>query len=224
MISAKLKGLKIAIIGLGGTGSYVLDFVSKTEVSEIHIFDGDEFLQHNAFRTPGAASKEHLDAKPKKVSYLHGVYSKMHKGIISKDHHILDSNLEELSGMDFVFICIDEGQIKKQIVEKLLVSKIKFADVGIGIYAIDGSLTGSARVTTGTSEKNNHIEQRVSFSDGENNDYEQNIQIAELNALNAALAVIKWKKLFGFYHDLEKEYNTSYNINVNKLINDENIT
>ena len=40
--------------------------------------------------------------------------------------------------------------------------------------------------------------------------YSHNIQIAELNALNAALAVIKWKKLAGFYVDLEGEHFTVY--------------
>jgi len=54
-VTAKLATVnKVAIVGLGGTGSYVLDFVAKTPVGEIHLFDGDEFLQHNAFRTPGA--------------------------------------------------------------------------------------------------------------------------------------------------------------------------
>ena len=50
-INAKLKPLRIVIVGLGGTGSYVLDFVAKTPVKEIHLFDGDTFLQHNAFRS-----------------------------------------------------------------------------------------------------------------------------------------------------------------------------
>jgi hypothetical protein len=45
---------------------------------------------------------------------------------------------------------------------------------------------------------------RVSFEDGaDGNEYNRNIQIADLNALNAALAVIKWKKLFGFYRDMK---------------------
>ena len=58
-VTAKLKKVKrLAIAGLGGTGSYVLDFVAKTPVWEIHLYDGDMFLQHNAFRAPGAPSME----------------------------------------------------------------------------------------------------------------------------------------------------------------------
>jgi tRNA A37 threonylcarbamoyladenosine dehydratase len=54
--NCKLEGPKIAIVGTGGTGSYALDFVAKTPVAEIHLFDRDGFLNHNAFRCPGTPS------------------------------------------------------------------------------------------------------------------------------------------------------------------------
>ena len=85
-MSEKLRGHKIGIIGTGGTGSYVLDFVAKTPVDEIHLYDKDDFLQHNAFRTPGAAALDLLREKPKKVKYLQQTYSSMHKGIVAHDH------------------------------------------------------------------------------------------------------------------------------------------
>lgn len=77
MLSEKLKHDKIAIIGLGGTGAYVLDFVAKTSAREIHLFDGDDLLQHNAFRSPGAPSIEDLRANLKKVDYHLSVYERM---------------------------------------------------------------------------------------------------------------------------------------------------
>ena len=51
--------------------------------------------------------------------------------------------------------------------------------------------------------------------------YSRNIQIAELNALNAALAVIKWKKLLGFYRDLEHEHFNTYTLDGNLIINED---
>ena len=54
LITGKLALPRLAIVGLGGTGSYVLDLVAKTPVSEIHLYDGDIFFAHNAFRAPGA--------------------------------------------------------------------------------------------------------------------------------------------------------------------------
>lgn len=222
-ISEKLENLKIAIIGLGGTGAYILDFVTKTYVKEIHLYDDDRFFSHNAFRSPGAASVDVLDKQPKKVSYLHAVYSKMHKHIVPHEYYVTASTLDELSGMDFVFICIDEGATKKEIIARLVASDIPFVDTGIDVTLENDRLNGAARVTTGAKEKNDHVEKRISFSNNTKGVYNSNIQIAELNALNAALAVIKWKKLFGFYHDLVKEYHTIYDININKLTNDETV-
>ncbi len=66
-ITEKLHKGKIAIVGLGGTGAYVLDLLAKTPVLEIHLFDGDSFLQHNAFRSPGAPSKDDLRKTRTKV-------------------------------------------------------------------------------------------------------------------------------------------------------------
>src|SRR3989339_1079477 len=127
-ISDKLNILKIAVIGLGGTGSYILDLISKTGVKEIHIFDGDEFRQHNAFRAPGASSKETLNIQPKKVAYFHEIYSKIRKNIFPHEYNISADKLEVLSEMNFVFICIDNGEAKKGIVEKLLRDNIPFID------------------------------------------------------------------------------------------------
>src|SRR5437879_13283968 len=109
--------------------------------------------------------------------------------------------------MDFVFLCNDAGEAKKLIVEKLEEFGTPFIDVGIGVYEADGSLAGAVRVTTSTSERREHLRKRVSLGDGNVNDEDsRNIQIAELNALNAAVAVIKSKKMFGLYVDLVHEY------------------
>lgn len=218
----KLELTRIAIVGVGGTGSYVLDLVAKTPVKEIHLFDGDWFLSHNAFRSPGAASLDELMAKPKKVTYLKDLYSKMHRGIITHEYGITSSNAIELKDMGFAFLCIDSGEAKKVIVENLEAFGIPFIDVGMGVDLVTNSLCGILRVTTSTPECRDHFRSRVSLENvGENNLYNTNIQVADLNALNASLAVIKWKKLCGFYHDSEKEYHSTYSIDCNMIISDE---
>ncbi len=133
-----------------------------------------------------------------------------------------ETNVDQLRGMDFVFLCIDAGDAKRLIVEKLEQFGTPFIDVGMGIYEAEGSLAGVVRVTTSTSERREHLRKRVSLGDGNVNDeYSRNIQIADLNALNAALAVIKWKKIFGFYVDLDHEYHSTYTVNGNVLTNEE---
>ncbi len=213
--------IKIAIVGLGGTGAYVLDLVAKTPVQEIHLFDGNRFLQHNAFRSPGAPSIEELKAQPWKVAYFRDIYAKMRNGIVAHEVYVGPENVDELRDKNFVFLCL-EGPAKKLIVEKLEAFGVPFVDVGMGVYLTEGSLGGILRVTASTPAKRDHVRSRISFSDdADRNEYEVNIQIADLNALNAALAVIKWKKLFGFYQDLDHEHHSTYTIGGNMLLNED---
>lgn len=220
-VSRKLEKFKIAIVGLGGTGSYILDLVAKTPVGEIHLFDGDDFWNHNAFRSPGAATVDELKEEPRKVHYLKRRYDPMRKGIFAYDFPIDETNLQFLNAMDFVFLCVDRGNEKLPIIERLESLGISFIDVGMGINLVDGELLGIIRTTASTDNKRDHVRDRIDFSRGGQDDvYSRNIQTADLNALNAALAVIKWKKLCGFYMDSKQEHNSCYNLNTNKIINE----
>lgn len=142
----------------------------------------------------------------------------MHGGIIDHPVYVDASNVEELRSMDFVFITMDSGPAKKLIVLALLKFGMSFVDVGMGINMHDQSLAGNIRVTTCTEKKNDHLEGQISFASGAGpNEYDQNIQIAELNALNAALAVIRWKKYLSFYRDFKGEHSTVYSIDTGLL-------
>jgi hypothetical protein len=221
-VTEKLAAVKkVAIVGLGGTGAYVLDLVAKTPVTEIHLFDGDAFLQHNAFRAPGAPSIDELKAQPSKVAYFGNIYANIRNGIVVHETYVGAENVDELRDMNFIFLCL-EGPAKKLIVEKLEAFGIPFVDVGMGIYLSEGSLGGILRVTASTPTQRDHVRSRISFSDdADRNEYDVNIQIADLNALNAALAVIKWKKLIGFYQDLDHEHHSTYTIGGNMLLNED---
>ncbi|QSO53142.1 ThiF family adenylyltransferase [Alicyclobacillus curvatus] len=220
-ITAKLRLDKIAIIGLGGTGSYILDLVAKTPVQEIHLYDDDTLYAHNAFRTPGAASIVELEQMPRKVDYLFQKYDSMRRNIFVHPVRIGQTNVEQLRDMSFVFIAIDSGPAKQHIIEGLQLYGVPFIDSGVGIYRTGDSLGGIVRVTTGTSGHSSHIDRRVSFADQDEDEYDWNIQTADLNMLNAAMVVLKWKKLFGFYADRKDEYHSTYTIGRNQMLSGE---
>jgi molybdopterin/thiamine biosynthesis adenylyltransferase len=221
-LSKKFDSKKIAIVGLGGTGSYILDLVAKTPVSEIHLFDNDYFLQHNSFRSPGAPSIEDLEKRMTKVAWFNSIYSKFRQGIFPHELSIDASNLDLLNKMDFIFLCVDSGMDRKIIIKHLLNNKIPFIDTGIGLHFENGeTLSGQARITTFVNTKDSHIEKRVPMGDNVDNEYSSNIQIAELNSLTAAIAVIRWKKFLGFYSDSSQELNTIYMLSENLMINED---
>jgi tRNA A37 threonylcarbamoyladenosine dehydratase len=225
-VSAKLRPYKIGIIGLGGSGAYVLDFVAKAPVEQIRLYDADDYLQHNAFRSPGATTLEELEVTPhqKKVDYFAAKYSKMHTRISAHPYRIDETNIEELIDLSFIFVCVDKREARRTILRKLQEMGIPFVDVGMGLRLVEPSktLVGILRTTTGTKQKFDHVLKRVPNGGEEQADvYDSNIQIAELNALNAALAVIKWKKIAGFYQDQKNEHHSTYSLNLDQMLNEE---
>lgn len=223
-VADKIRLRKIVIVGVGGTGAYILDAVAKTPVEQIHIYDADRLLTHNAFRAPGAATLDELRAAPEKVNYYRAKYDAMHRHVIPHPEHVTAGNIDELKDADFVFLAIDAGPGKRFIIERLQASGIPFVDVGMGIYQVGDALGGIVRTTTSEPGHTNHIWDRISFADEDEDEYGQNIQIAELNMLNAALAVIRWKKLFGFYANFEHEFSSMYTIDGNHLLNEDQAT
>lgn len=223
-INNKFRGQKIAIIGLGGTGSYILDFISKTPVAEIHLFDGDVFSQHNAFRAPGAPMKVDIDKELPKVEYFYNIYSNIHKKIIPHNGYVTEKNINNLAEMSYIFICIDNDLVKNMLIKYLIQMDKTFFDVGLGVNIVNNDfLIGTIRLTTGAPSQYEHLFKRIPLGNdgGIENEYATNIQIADLNAFNAILAIIKWKKLCGFYQDLTNEYHTVYTINDAELLNED---
>lgn len=212
----------MAIVGLGGTGGYILDLVAKTPVREIHLFDGDLFQQHNAFRSPGAATLDELRARLPKVEYLARRYGEMRHGIVAHAEFVDEGNVDQLPTMDFVFLALDGGDAKRLAVATLELASVPFLDVGVGVDEREGgALAGQVRTTLSTQSHQAGAHRHIPFSDGDaNNAYSRNIQIVDLNALNAALAVIRWKRFVGFYQDLEGEYTSTYAIDGNHLANE----
>lgn len=197
-ISGRLRGKKTAIIGLGGTGSYILDFVTKTHLERIGLFDDDTVYVDTIFRYPGFIPRA---ITKKKVDALAKQYSNWHSGIDAVPERVTESNIERLSGYDFVFVSIDDGEARRFIVGWLTAKGIPFVDCGMGLNRVLGGLNGSARIT-GTElaafEKTAGTVY-LPTSNAKEDEYHKQAQIAELNALTAALAVIRFKQHFNLY-------------------------
>jgi hypothetical protein len=214
-VTEKLCSEKIGLVGLGGTGSYILDLVAKTPVGEIHLFDGDLFETHNAFRAPGAASTADLDRKLSKVEYFAERYSPMRNGIISHQCRITEGNLGLLDDMDFVFVSVDSGPSRRLICEHLQSTGTPFIDVGMDLQMNKEAigLHGMFRVTLSTPEQHKHFFDCVPTFDEQGEDlYRSNIQVADMNMCNAAHAVICWKQYRSFYLEHKRSHHRVYTL------------
>ena len=196
----------IAIIGLGGTGSYLLDFLAKTPVKEIRAFDGDAYHVHNAFRSPGKLDESELGKG--KAEVYRWRYENFRDGLVLHQKYVDRSLTGDFEGVTFAFVCVDSGTSRAEIFDLLISMRIPFIDVGMGLNRKQGALAGTLRATYYSIE--NAVDVRdlrlAEMVDDPDDIYRTNVQISELNALNASIALIRYKQLRGFYVDDNKFY------------------
>jgi hypothetical protein len=212
-LSAKFDDDVIAIIGLGGTGAYLLDFLVKTPVREIRAFH-----VHNAFRSPGHVTEAELGMT--KAAVYESRYQNFRIGVKAHAKVIDASSSDDLIGVTFAFVCIDNGPSREAIFDLLITMGISFIDVGMGLNRRKGALSGMLRTTYFSYDNSQKVkDQRVApVANDPDNLYRSNIQISELNALNASLAIIRFKQLRGFYAEEIPYYNMLFNVADQKII------
>ncbi|MFE6868800.1 ThiF family adenylyltransferase [Kitasatospora sp. NPDC057692] len=220
-VNRRFRGHRVVIVGLGGSGSYILDQVAKTEVDSILLVDGDTFDNHNAFRAPGAPTLDTLRSRPAKAVYLASIYANMHRGVTACEQYLDEENLDLLTGATFVFLASDDATGKPAITEWLEAHNVPFIDVGMGVDEVDGRLSGLLRVTTSLPTRRVPARSRIPQPALERDAYGRNIQTADLNALNAVLAVIRWKRFIGIYADATDEGHSTYSLITNEIANED---
>ena len=100
------------------------------------------------------------------------------------------------------------------ITDRLVKNGIPFVDAGMGILLNDSMLGGIVRVTLSRPERRDDSNPHISFAEEGvgGKEYSSNIQIAEMNALNAAMAVILWKKFYRVYRDSDGQIYAGFSI------------
>ena len=212
----RARGQRVAIVGLGGVGLWVLDLMSKTYVNEIRIWDGDVIEGRNLLRAPGWASQDAIGKN--KAQYFGEHYQQMREGIsIHAEYWQADDHEEAFRDLDFVFVAIDKEETRTTLCERLEQMRIPFIDVGMGIELKQGQVRGSCQVFfTGEDPERWRIGIPTIEGVGEKDYYD--LQLADMGALNAALAVGMWRRHIGQYEAEEKDWLIRYFMESNDLI------
>ena len=206
-VQDRIRDQRIAIIGLGGTGAYVLDLLAKTPMKEIHLLDSDDVNWHNFMRAPGAPIAQEIESRHKgplrKVDYYHSKYASLREGIhphpLRVDSPSTFRAFLSVHPIDYAFVCIDQltdGDSPRQDVVYCALSEaaVPFIDSGVSITLDDGTVRGavttSAYAGGSVAWKDAIPNARV---DGNVPGY-RNVQLPEVNALAASLAVMEWRR------------------------------
>ena len=211
-IQDRIRDQRIAIIGLGGTGAYVLDLISKTPVIEINLLDSDHFDWHTFMRAPGAPSTEEIESQARepvlKVDYYSSKYAPLRDGIhphaIGADSPAKLARFLSAHPIGFAFVCIDQvtdadSPRQDAVYSALSEAKVQFIDSGVSITlddrAVRGAVTTSVYAGGSLEWKEAIPNARV---EGNLPGY-RNVQLPEVNALAASLAVMEWRRRTGQY-------------------------
>ena len=201
----------VAVIGVGGTGSYLVDNLAKTNVKELHLFDDDVLEQHTAFRLAGAADIQELGGSSTKVAWHKKRYAAIRdQGIFAHETKVMGASRELLAAFTTVFIAVDDLQCRREI--QALCNELGIFHISVGLAVeIEGEdnnqLGGMIKVETAFVSPSrreedahpNHAEPQV---------YGQ-VQTAELNMLGAALAIVEWKAKVGIYRSERSKYDST---------------
>lgn len=217
-LSQKFKDDIVAVIGLGGTGAYLIDFLIKTPVKEIRGYDSDYYYVHNAFRSPGRLESNELGKL--KAEVYQNRYDNFREGLSLKSKYIDSNSEEDMKGVTFAFVCVDKGSSRSDIFKLLIKMQIPFIDVGMGLDKAKGKISGMLRTTyypAGSAQV--LVDKRLApMADYPDDEYKVNIQISELNAMNASIAILKYKQIRGFYSDCRDYYNVLFDINDSHIV------
>ena len=211
-IQNRIRDQRIAIVGLGGTGAYVLDLIAKTPVSEIHLLDADHADWHNFMRAPGAPTADEVASQQAapfvKVEYYHSKYAFLREGIhahaVRVDSSTMFAEFLSVHPVDYAFVCIDQradSDSPRQDVVYAALSEagVPFIDSGVSI-TLDNCAVGGA-ITTGAYAAGSLAWQQgvPNASVRGNLPGYRNVQLPEVNALAASLAVMEWRRRTGQY-------------------------
>ena len=206
-VQDRIRDQRIAIIGLGGTGAYVLDLIAKTPVMEIHLLDSDDVNWHNFMRAPGAPTAVEIESRRKeqirKVDYYYSKYASLREGIYPHTVRVNSpSTFDEFllaRPIDYAFVCIDQltnsdSPRQDAVYCALSEAEIPFIDSGVSItlddHTVSGAVTTSVYAAGSLAWKDAIPNARVK---GNVPGY-RNVQLPEVNALAASLAVMEWRR------------------------------
>ena len=200
-IEQRIEDEVVAIVGVGGTGSYLMDILAKTNVKELHLFDHDILKQHNAFRMCGAARIEELGGSSSKVEWYRRTYAAIREqGIYVHNEKLEGKSKELLSTFTAVFIAVDDLGVRRQIQTTCNELGIYHVSVGIAVEVegeTNDQLGGMVKIETNFRPRFTHNTKPVS-KERPKQAYGI-VQTAELNMLGASLAVVEWKAQVGIY-------------------------
>jgi len=144
----RLHSLKVAIVGLGGTGSVVVEQLAHLGVRRYVLVDDDRVEASNLPRLAGATRKDAARQTMKSK-----VAERLIRQIANRPEIVLESSLRSkrslaaVQAVDLIVGCVDNDGARLILTELAAAYMVPYLDIGVSIEReVDGNLLSGGRV------------------------------------------------------------------------------
>lgn len=207
----------VTIVGLGGVGAWIADFVVKADPREVHGWDYDCIEPKNILRMPGGLDPTVWIDRPK-ADWFQETYSLIHTGVHGHNVKVLPESVQGvIQGTTFAFVAVDDAKDRMMVCDALANAGIPFVVVGLSPVRRDKRVKVSMRIVTahvGVSSWRQAIPQ---VGQAGQDDY-GSLDLPDVYSMAAGWAIQAWRKMRGQFWQKEREECLDYSADDQSLI------
>ena len=208
---------RVTIVGLGGVGAWIADFVVKADPLEVHGWDYDCIEPKNILRMPGGLDPNSWIGRPK-ADWFHETYSRIHTNVHGHNVRVLAENVQEVIGeTTFAFVAVDGADDRMMVCDTLANARIPFVVVGLSPVRKDKRVKVSMRIVSahvGASSWRAAIPQ---VGQAGQDDY-GSLDLPDVYSMVAGWAIQSWRKMRGQFWQEKREECLVYSASDQSLI------
>ena len=207
----------VAIIGLGGVGAWIADFVVKADPREVHGWDYDCIEPKNILRMPGG-----LDPKVwicrRKADWFQEIYSVIHTNVHGHTVKVAPENVQEvIENTTFAFVAVDDADDRMLVCDALADAEIPFVVVGLSPERKEKRVKVSMRIITAHVGVSSWREAVPQVGQAGQDDY-GSLDLPDVYSMAAGWAIQSWRKMRGQFWQEQREECLFYSASDQSLI------
>ena len=186
----------VAVVGLGGVGAWIADFVAKSDAREVHGWDHDCIEPKNILRMPGAPHPREWIGKPK-AEWFQDTYCRIHEGVHGHEVRVQVDNVQDVfQGTTFAFVAVDCDQDRMMVCDSLASAEIPFVVAGLSLVRRDKRVKVAMRVVTAHPGLSSWRQAIPQVGQSGQDDY-GSLDMPDVYSMAAGWAVQSWRKMRG---------------------------
>ena len=208
---------RVAIVGLGGVGAWIADFVVKADPREVHGWDYDCIEPKNILRMPGGLDPGVWIARPK-AEWFQETYSLIHTNVHGHNRKVLSENVQEImEGTTFAFVAVDDAEDRMMVCDALANAGIPFVVAGLSPVRKDKRVKISMRIVTAHVGVSSWKEAIPQVGQAGQDDY-GSLDLPDVYSMAAGWAIQSWRKMRGQLWQEQREECLDYSASDQSLI------